>query len=116
MNALPRNLVAVESAPPPVMPAAATVRRGRVVAILTSPFRMVAAVWRAWRDRGHYVALLNSDDRLLGDIGLTRADLHVMIAEPWLRGEKHAAERAAERRAAEKRLARHNIIDPGNFV
>jgi uncharacterized protein YjiS (DUF1127 family) len=93
---------------------AARLARGAAIAA-AAPLRLVARLARAWRDRNHYAALLNADERLLGDIGLTRADLHAMIADPWLRGQKNAALRAAERRQAEMRVIREHAIDPGNF-
>jgi len=42
----------------------------------------VAGLGRAIRHRREILALADLDDRLLGDIGLRRADVHTALAQP----------------------------------
>ena len=67
--------------------------------------RRIAA---AWRHRHDAAVLAGMDDRLLADIGLTRADLNDAIAEPlWRDPTAVLARRHGERR----RLSRNAIDD-----
>lgn len=70
----------------------------------------VRATWKARRHRREVIGLLHFDDRALADIGLTRGDLHAVLAtslfeDPSTRLRVLAVERRAARRAA----ARENL-------
>jgi uncharacterized protein YjiS (DUF1127 family) len=57
----------------------------------------------AWRHRHDAVALASFDDRMLADIGLTRADLNDALAEPlWRDPTSVLARRQGERRRARR--------------
>ena len=65
----------------------------------------------AWRHRHDAAALAAFDDRMLADIGLTRADLNDALAEPLWRDPtsvlaRRQGERRRARRAAVTALAR----------
>ena len=76
----------------------------------------VAAVWRAARNRRSVGRLLEWDDRMLRDIGLTQGDVRAALAargaeDPsrrlgLLSGERHAAIRANAREEAARRRLR----------
>jgi uncharacterized protein YjiS (DUF1127 family) len=80
----------------------------------TSGFQTLAAMatvivrlgpWlaHAWRHRSDAAALAALDDRMLADIGLTRADLNDALAEPlWRDPTNVLARRRGERRRARR--------------
>lgn len=64
-----------------------------------------AAMWRAWQNRRSVARLLDWDDRMLGDIGLTAGDVRSVMAlpateDPSARLDALSLERRAGRRAA----------------
>lgn len=63
-------------------------------------------VAHAWRHRNDAAALASFDDRMLADIGLTRADLNDALAEPlWRDPTSVLARRQGERRRARRAVA-----------
>eukprot|EP01037_Dinobryon_pediforme_P039532 gene39532-48193_t len=68
-------------------------------------------VWRSWRNRGPVLRMLEMDDCMLRDIGLTRGDIHSALASPMAidpstRLRVMAVERRAGMRAqAKERMA-----------
>ena len=62
----------------------AAVARGTVAAV-KAPVAGLAAIyraWRGWRNRAPVMALMELDDRMLSDIGLTRNDVTSSLAAP----------------------------------
>ena len=72
-------------------------------AMATAVVRLGRWVADAWRHRHDAVALASFDDRMLADIGLTRADLNDALAEPlWRDPTSVLARRQGERRRARR--------------
>ena len=68
-------------------------------AIATAVVRVARWLADAWRHRHDAAALASFDDRMLADIGLTRADLNDALAEPlWRDPTNVLARRQSERR------------------
>jgi uncharacterized protein YjiS (DUF1127 family) len=67
---------------------------------LTSPpMTLLAAIARAWRHNREIRYLMEGGDPALKDVGLTRADLQGIMAEPWWgRSRRQLMGAAAERR------------------
>ena len=59
-----------------------------------------------WRHRNDAATLAGFDDRMLADIGLTRADLNDALGEPLWRDPT----RVLARRQSERRRARRNAV------
>jgi uncharacterized protein YjiS (DUF1127 family) len=73
---------------------------GRALLALGRRFKQLADRLRNRRDA---MRLAELDDRMLGDIGLTRSDLRDAFAElPWRDPSDVLAQRAAERRGARR--------------
>ena len=69
----------------------------------TAVVRFGRWVANAWRHRHDAAALASFDDRMLADIGLTRADLNDALAEPlWRDPTSVLARRQSERRRARR--------------
>jgi uncharacterized protein YjiS (DUF1127 family) len=83
----------------PVLPIGAATL-GRAVAALATAFaRQVKAIVRAFRNRRQANALAGLDQRMLKDIGITRADLNDAFSSPfWEDPTSLLRERAIERR------------------
>lgn len=52
-------------------------------AVTTRVLNAASAFLRAWRNRREFYRLGDMSDAELSDIGLTRADLHVAIGQPF---------------------------------
>jgi uncharacterized protein YjiS (DUF1127 family) len=52
-------------------------------AVTTRVLNAASAFFRAWRNRREFYRLGDMSDAELSDIGLTRADLHVAIGQPF---------------------------------
>ena len=76
-------------------------------AVGTAAVRVGRWVADAWRHRHDAAALASFDDRMLADIGLTRADLNDALAEPLWRDPTSvlARRRATHRRARRAAIA-----------
>jgi uncharacterized protein YjiS (DUF1127 family) len=84
-------------------PFAPTSRSQAFAAMGTAVVRVGRWVADAWRHRHDAVALASFDDRMLADIGLTRADLNDALAEPlWRDPTSVLARRQGERRRARR--------------
>jgi uncharacterized protein YjiS (DUF1127 family) len=69
----------------------------------TAVVRVGRWVAHAWRHRHDAATLASFDDRMLADIGLTRADLNDALAEPlWRDPTSILARRQGERRRARR--------------
>ena len=76
-------------------------------AVGTAAVRVGRWVADAWRHRHDAAALASFDDRMLADIGLTRADLNDALAEPlWRDPTSVLARRQCERRSARRAAVR----------
>ena len=64
--------------------------------------RAAHSLWRSWKSRRQVELLLEADDRMLRDIGLTRGDVASALAAPRDADPSHHLVRAR----AEKRRAR----------
>ena len=86
----------------PVVPAA--------VSAATAVATFVRAAWRAYCNRRAVVELLQVNDHMLRDLGLTRGDVHASLACPLLE-DPSARLRvfAVERRAARRAQARERL-------
>ena len=83
-------------------------RLGRVVSAVGN---VIMRHWRAFRNRRAARVLLEWDDRMLADIGLTRHDVRSAMSLPP--GEDPTAQlvvRAVERRAAHRAQARERLM------
>lgn len=66
---------------------------------ISGPVRFARNWTRAWRSHREFTLLHGADERLLRDIGLTRADLNGILAEPWWgRSSRQLMRAAIERR------------------
>jgi uncharacterized protein YjiS (DUF1127 family) len=84
-------------------PAAPTASSQAFAAMATAVVRVGRWAAGAWRHRNDAVALASFDDRMLADIGLTRADLNDALAEPlWRDPTSVLARRQGERRRARR--------------
>lgn len=81
---------------------AATMVRGVAV--------MVKNVWKAWQARHDAAVLLEFDEHMLADIGLTRTDVMSAFATPHKMSERLEA-LARERRHASRAAARERIVE-----
>ena len=61
----------------------ATETIARRPAVLTRGVNAVSKIYRAWINRRQFYRLGEMSDAELQDIGLTRADLHVAVAQPF---------------------------------
>src|ERR1043166_4611771 len=79
----------------------------RVLAALAArAMRKPKRVGRALKNRHHAMALARLDDRMLADIGLTRADLRDAYSDPlWKDPTETLVRRADERRLSRRRKA-----------
>jgi uncharacterized protein YjiS (DUF1127 family) len=58
----------------------------------------LAKTWRVRANRNRVRALLDLDDHLLGDIGLTRADVESALSTPWDEDASRIVDGRARRR------------------
>jgi uncharacterized protein YjiS (DUF1127 family) len=87
-------------------PVAPTSGSQAFAAVGTAVVRFGRWVADAWRHRHDAAALAGFDDRMLADIGLTRADLNDALAEPlWRDPTSVLARRQGERRRARRAAA-----------
>lgn len=56
-------------------------------------FSLIRAFWKELRDRRQLQALLEKDDRLLRDMGLTREDIGLALSRPFAIRAKDEAHR-----------------------
>ncbi|NIX76682.1 DUF1127 domain-containing protein [Microvirga terricola] len=68
--------------------------------------RAVASLVRALKHRREVMHLAEFDDRMLKDIGLTRADVEGALAEPLVRNPSSVLVRCAARRAWSERMVK----------
>jgi uncharacterized protein YjiS (DUF1127 family) len=67
--------------------------------LISPPVDLCAALARAWRHNREIRLLTQGGDPMLRDLGLTRGDLHGIMAEPWFgRSRRQLLRAAAERR------------------
>ncbi len=55
---------------------------GKLLILAQAGFARLAATWRSVRNRRSVASLLEWDDRMLGDIGLTAGDVRSALASP----------------------------------
>jgi len=84
-----------------------TPARAGTGAVVTGPFlRWITWLRTAWRHRRDVEVLSSFDDRMLADIGLSRADLRDAMAGPrWRDPTVLLLDRRRERRAGGRRVA-----------
>lgn len=69
-----------------------------------------AAFWRAWQNRRSVAKLLDWDDRMLGDIGLSAGDVRSVMALPASEDPSARLDALSlERRAARRATAREQL-------
>lgn len=56
-------------------------------------FSVIRAFWKELQDRRQLRVLLNKDDRLLRDMGLTREDIGVALSKPFAISAREEARR-----------------------
>jgi uncharacterized protein YjiS (DUF1127 family) len=66
---------------------------------------IVADLYRTWKNRRAFYRLGELSDAELADIGLTRTDLHVVVASPFGRDPTVRLRALAEERLGERRAA-----------
>jgi uncharacterized protein YjiS (DUF1127 family) len=67
--------------------------------------RIVADLYRTWKNRRAFYRLGELSDAELADIGLTRADLHVVVASPFGSDPTVRLRELAEGRVGARRTA-----------
>ncbi len=72
---------------------------------LVSLLRRAAALGHAWKQRRELTRLVDLDDRMLADIGLTRHDLTQALSEPLLIDASENLAAMARRSSREARVA-----------
>lgn len=80
---------------------------GSLAWIAVAAVRGVARLWRAWEDRRQVRMLLEADDRMLADIGLTRQDVTGALSAPV--GEDASRYLMRSRHERLRRRARHRL-------
>ena len=86
-----------------------------LVAVAVAAAGLARRIARAWHHRNDAVVLAALDDRMLADIGLTRADLNDTIAEPlWRDPTTVLACRHRERRRLSRRAVAQVILQHGS--
>lgn len=84
----------------------------QAIAAVRGAVARVNAMVRAWRNRRDVEVLLEFDDRMLADIGLTRTDVTSALASPSdVDPSRRLRVIAVERRAAYRAQARERIAD-----
>jgi uncharacterized protein YjiS (DUF1127 family) len=69
--------------------------------LVSPPVDLCIGITRAWRHHREIGLLTRGGDPMLRDLGLTRGDLHGIMAEPWWgRSRRQLLRAAAERRNA----------------
>jgi uncharacterized protein YjiS (DUF1127 family) len=67
--------------------------------LISPPADLLAAMARAWRHNREIRLLSECGEPMLRDLGLTRGDVHSIMAEPWWgRSRRELLRAAAERR------------------
>lgn len=66
-----------------VQPMDSSCRSGARMIVLSRLMRVLATLYRKWKNRREVFRLGELSDRELADIGLTRSDLHVAISSPF---------------------------------
>ena len=72
---------------------------------LATLLRSAAGLAHAWRQRRELTRLIDLDDRMLADIGLTRQDLTAALAEPLLVDASESLAAVARRSSWEARVS-----------
>lgn len=87
------------------------------IAAVRGAVARVKAMVRAWQNRRDVRALLEFDDRMLADIGLTRTDVTSALASPPdVDPSRRLRVIAVERRAAHRAQARERIAEVANSI
>jgi uncharacterized protein YjiS (DUF1127 family) len=83
---------------------------GKTSSFATIANRLIAKtwkLWRAWAARRQVMGLLEADDHMLADIGLTRADVIGSLEAPLDRNPSHQLIRARCERMSDRARRRH---------
>lgn len=76
----------------------------------------IAAAYRAWRNRRAVIGLLDLDDRMLRDIGLTRGDVTAALSGPRLQDPSTRLRAlSAERRDGRRQGNREGLLGLRRF-
>lgn len=84
-----------------------TIRAATLSALAAAAARTASRLWKAWRNRRQVVMLVEADDRMLADIGLTRSDLNSALSSPVSEDPSFYLARARHERLRNR--ARHRI-------
>lgn len=85
----------------------ATIRATTLAVIGAAALGGLSRLWRAWQHRRQVLALVEADDRMLADIGLTRSDLNGALSAPSTEDPSYYLSRARQERLRHR--ARHRI-------
>lgn len=87
------------------------------IAAVRGAVARVKALVRAWQNRRDVHALLEFDDRMLADIGLTRTDVTSALASPPdVDPSRRLRVMAVERRAAQRAQARERMTEIADSI
>ena len=87
-----------------------TISLGKTSSFSTIANRLIVKMWKLWRAwvaRRQVMTLLEADDRMLADIGLTRADVIGSLEAPLDRNPSHQLIRARCERMSDRARRRH---------
>src|SRR6476646_4544655 len=99
LDLLPGGELAAEDTRPPASLSLGEDLAGFARWLVSPPVDFCAAVARAWRNHREISLLTAGGDPILRDLGLTRGDVHGIMAEPWWgRSRRQLLRAAAERR------------------
>jgi uncharacterized protein YjiS (DUF1127 family) len=77
--------------------------------LVSPPVTLLATLIRAWRHHREIHHLMEGGEPALNDVGLTRADLHGIMAVPWWGRDRREFMRAAAER-------RNSAIGPARWM
>lgn len=74
------------------------IRTATLSGVGAAVLQSLTRLWTAWQHRRQVLALVEADDRMLADIGLTRSDLNGALASPASDDPSYYLSRARQER------------------